>query len=709
MNNTVFKSLTICLFALGSCREVQEVLPSESGCVPLQVNFAQGNDDISLQGAGARSLVTGLGTAGKGNIDRIGVYITDADHGRYLDYDQRYTYTTTDNGTSWTAYQGTDGSTPAATLYLTNVPATLYAFHPTTNVAVTDDAGSGNHTIPVTIPASQTFAGGSGWDCSTTDYLYGTAGPAATSSATPITAHNLASKPDIYMQHAMAKVIFKIEYEQDATRIENDYVRSITLEDKSGNNYFYCSETSGGNGKMNIGNGTFSELTATNQLVFTPSSNPQRIGFQYAATVAFGLVAPLADATTPKVKLSVTLGPETGGTTTDYVLDYTTAPDLSVQWKPGYCYTYNLKLDSKALSVKRISAGWTGVEDVPGVTTKEKGISSAADLIAFATLWNKDGAPTNEKGYKKYEPYGWYEKDDEGNRQFTIKLTSSFKIDTGEGWVPIGTEAHPLTIPFDGQGWQVTFDMYGGKQSVPEGVDYAGLIGYTTSDVKNVRVTTTVSGSIDNSDKNCMDAGTAPYAGILAARVEGNIMNCIMEMQGTVIMSSPAASPSVTATYVGAMAGYCGGNISNSAVYLYEKSEPKITIAGTTGVNSYIGGLAGYVKGTMDNCYSRIFKLENSNPGTSANVTAGFLAGASGNGSAGSFTKCYQYGGTMENCTGNTATGITEISSFTDATTGNLCDLLNAEVEKNPSWSRWTEKKDTESKVISVYLFNYRN
>lgn len=212
MNNSVFKSLSLCLFALCSCHEEQELLSAESDRVPLQVSFAQGTNDMFLQESGGRSLVTGLGTAGKGNIDRIGVYITGADHGKYLnEYDKRYTYTTADNGQSWTAYAGNNpaaGDSPAATLYLTNKEATLYAFYPTTSVAVTDGNSSANHNIPVTIPASQTFVGGSDWECSATDYLYGTSGPSATSSNTPITAHNLAAAPHIYMQHAMAKVIF---------------------------------------------------------------------------------------------------------------------------------------------------------------------------------------------------------------------------------------------------------------------------------------------------------------------------------------------------------------------------------------------------------------------------------------------------------------------------------------------------------------------
>jgi hypothetical protein len=727
MNNSVFKSLSLCLFALCSCHEEQELLSAESDRVPLQVSFAQGTNDMFLQESGGRSLVTGLGTAGKGNIDRIGVYITGADHGKYLnEYDKRYTYTTADNGQSWTAYAGNNpaaGDSPAATLYLTNKEATLYAFYPTTSVAVTDGNSSANHNIPVTIPASQTFVGGSDWECSATDYLYGTSGPSATSSNTPITAHNLAAAPHIYMQHAMAKVIFNIEYEPGATK-DNDYVWSIELKDESNNSFF---SSAGGTGTMNIKTGTLSSLTGTNTLTFTASSNPQRIGRLSATTVAFGLVAPLT-ADPSKVTLTVKLGTETAVDTDEkkfLTLSSDKAPDLKVQWKSGYCYIYNLKL-STDLSVKRISAGWEGVkDDIPIVTPKEKGISSAAELIAFAELWNANGlsADATADDYKKYEPYGWYEKDNNGKEIFTIKLTSSFKIETAkDGWMPIGTEAHPLTIPFDGQGWQVIFDMVGQGQTVPSGVKYAGLIGYTTSNVKNVRVLTTVSGEV-TSETNFMDAGAAPYAGILAARVDGDITNCTVEMQGTAIKSSPggttnpdgsstvALDASTSATYVGGMVGYCGGNISNSAVYLYEGTTPKITIAGVSGINSYMGGLAGHIEGKMSNCYTRITTLENSNVSVSS-VQIGLLAGAIATGDASSigFTNCYTYGGTVTGCeTPTTGDGITTINSFTGTDKGSLCTLLNDQLNDNPSWSTWTEKKDGTGAVTSVYLFNYRN
>jgi len=273
--------------------------------------------------------------------------------------------------------------------------------------------------------------------------------------------------------------------------------------------------------------------------------------------------------------------------------------------------------------------------------------------------------------------------------------------------MPIGTENHPLTIPFDGQGWQVTFDMEGGKQTVPSGVEYAGLIGYTQSSIKNVRICTTVNGGLDK-DKNIMEAGAAPYVGILAARATGDITNCTIEMQGTAITSSPAASTTPATTYIGAMVGYCGGNISNSAVYLYEGTTPTITIAGATNVTSYMGGLAGHVEGTMSNCYTRISTLENSNKNVPSNVTAGLLAGAIG--SSGSFTNCYTYGGEVKECeTLATTTGITGITSFNDTDSGsNLCTLLNDQLKDNPSWSTWTEKKSGET-VTSVYLFNYRN
>ncbi len=376
-------------------------------------------------------------------------------------------------------------------------------------------------------------------------------------------------------------------------------------------------------------------------------------------------------------------------------------PSSPSAWNPGGSVNYLLSVKKDGSMTATVAQDWTS--DTGGnMSGKEKGIGSAADWVAFAKLWNTNGLPVQSDGvtpdYTLYENYGWYETKGT-NRIFTIKLTSSFVLTgttIGELYAPVGTDTHPLTLPIDGQGWEIDIDLQNSSQRI-EG-KYSGIVGYTQSGISNLRVVTIPGNSA--STGYSIEASDAMYAGVLAGKVDGDILNCSVELTKTTVINS---NPSATiAMYLGGLVGYCSGNIRNSAVY--EGSSvlsASIVSFSKASSGSGIGGLAGGVaSGKMvGNCYVRLSELSNQAGNTPA---AGWLAGSK---AGTTFNACHYM-------TGNTATGCMPddsaagIASFTDFT--GLCALLNAEADKYTGWALWKEVTDTGGTVQQVTLDLYR-
>ena len=375
-----------------------------------------------------------------------------------------------------------------------------------------------------------------------------------------------------------------------------------------------------------------------------------------------------------------------------------TFPSTPAAWQPGGSvnYTLNVKKDGTVA----ISGGvWT---PTPGgdISGKEKGISTAAEWVAFAKLWNANGLPTLPGGttpdYTLYEDYGWYETNG-ANRVFTIKLTASFVLtgtNTGELYEPVGTDTHPLTLPIDGQGWQISIDLQNSNQKING--TYSGIVGYTKSGIRNLRVIT-VPGNSATTGYSIESSG-ATYAGVLAGRVDGDILNCSAELIKTTVVNTNTSATG--AMYLGGLAGYCNGNILNSAVY-DDASSPSIISFSNASAGSGLGGLVGGMASgkRVSNCYVRLSQLSEQG-GTNA-PTAGWLVGSK---TGVSFSTCHYMSGNTTNCTPDDSSA--GISTFTDYT--GLCVLLNTEVEKYTEWARWKETKDETDAVKSVELDLYR-
>lgn len=349
MNRTVSSSLALCLLIMSSCNGEEErtvSLPIETP-VPLQLHFERGEMNLSIKEIHARNLVDETGTGGTNKTDRIGVYATGTDHKPYKGSQGQYIYIAQNaTGSSWKCYTGTSetGNTEA-TLYLSNLTATLQAFHPA-GETVTPDTGNGNHTIPVTIPATQTYNGTNTWECSATDYLYAsgdenTLTAITVNNQTPHTGSSISQT--IYLFHALTKLIFQIKNGNGQEESAYNYVKSITLTAATGTPFLTST------GTMQIKDGTLAGLTPTHTLTFTTTS-PVSITSSYT-TVGYGLAAPVSS--TGNISLSIKLGAENN---TNY--DRTLSATLpATPWQSGCSCTYQLLLKGHILIPSGITIG----------------------------------------------------------------------------------------------------------------------------------------------------------------------------------------------------------------------------------------------------------------------------------------------------------------------------------------------------------------
>lgn len=315
--------------------------------------------------ASTRSMINDVGT-GADQISAIGIYLAAADGSLYPGSNAGgATFKKADSGTKWT-------STPST--YVSLAQATVYAWAPA-ETSLKSDGGSGSGgnsgsgsggssggssstvlpALSVSVPAGQTFDGGNTYGCSTADYLYGS-GSATVGSATVVTANSLSPSPTLYLQHALSQVVFRIQNANDRTPDPTyDYVKKIKLTAAGSATPFYCTTASGSGsaGTMSLTDGALSGLDAVGEISFTPSARPQQVGTSGPVTVAYGLVAPKAEAASgTQVTLTLTLGEQSSDVTER---DLTLSTDaFNPAWQKGYRYVYTLTLGERGISLQPV-------------------------------------------------------------------------------------------------------------------------------------------------------------------------------------------------------------------------------------------------------------------------------------------------------------------------------------------------------------------
>lgn len=317
----------------------QELPDDGRGVVSLQPHFLTGTTDT-------RSLVNGTASAtGNGNIHQVNLYVTKkADNAIYPGITNG-----TVNGLSQFTYDGT-AWTGNPTVNLHNEEARIYAYYPV-NVNPTHVAGADTHTIPVTgITATQTFNGANTWVCNVTDYLYGSTKQDADEQ---IIASNQSFEPAIWLRHALAQVVFKMQSASGRPVDAYDYIKKITMKTTDSPSFLTGSGTMQlKDGVMSLNGGDIKELT------FTPSANPVQCGANsQSKVVAYGLVAPLSSALS-NVTLTIDLGDKSSDTN-KRILSVKNA-GFNVQWLKGKRYVYNLTLTNREIVVNEIKiTPWT--------------------------------------------------------------------------------------------------------------------------------------------------------------------------------------------------------------------------------------------------------------------------------------------------------------------------------------------------------------
>ena len=118
-------------------------------------------------------------------------------------------------------------------------------------------------------------------------------------------------------------------------------------------------------------------------------------------------------------------------------------------------------------------------------------------------------------------------------------------------WTAIGTHDQPFTGSFDGNGHTVS-----GLKSTVSGRDvYAGFFGYSTGDIKNLKVTMAAAGL------NITATESVYVGGIVGYNNGGTIENCVVE--GTVI-ATVSSNSNIAEVYAGGIAGRSEGDILSS-------------------------------------------------------------------------------------------------------------------------------------------------
>ncbi|MCD7851620.1 MAG: fimbrillin family protein [Parabacteroides sp.] len=340
---------------------------SLAACTADEVANGEQPDGVLLQPAfhtaaqATRSIVNGTdATAAEDKINAVRLYVAKSDG--HTAYDGVGTdgslgqsvYTCPSSGNQWTG-------SPVVKLH--NATARIFAVSPS-NATLTVSSGNMDHSIPVSVPAEQTFNGGNGWECSATDYLYGSANGDAVGDTTSVYASNAAGgySPSIFLQHALAQVVFRMKSDVNRTPTAYDYVKEIRLHASDNTSIPFLAGTSG---KLLIKEGNMSGLAATATLKFNPKSGtppPVQCGpNNLPSTVGYGLVAPLAAAPSG-VSVTVVLG-KADGTEMEKDRELTVSTEgFKVQWSRGLKYVYNLILSDRDVSVGQLDV--TAWEDV---------------------------------------------------------------------------------------------------------------------------------------------------------------------------------------------------------------------------------------------------------------------------------------------------------------------------------------------------------
>jgi len=357
-------SIILSAIILAGCTNMETDIPEPGPGGEEDTGAVLGINGLNLS-VDTKSIIEGVGNDGAGNhLSGIGVMVTKLNGTKVSFYSQdietqEFHY----NGTDWTA---------DVPLNLANSEGTVYAWAPLGYDAAIKSSVPVVQGLPIL--AAQSFnvnGAGNEWDTEQEDLLYGSAADTPgdeTHQAVDKWNHTV---DNMYMQHALAKVSFRIRKASGQVVNSDDYVKKMELTSVTGNTFAVSPRTS--KVTMNLTDGAFGALTTASSLTFTAEYPAQLAVYSadYSSVThaqAYGLVAP---ATVGAMRLKMTLGPDgLPDATTDRTYE-TRADDTSLQnvvWQKGRHYVYTLTATDQGLEITNVEVvGWddAGTTEVP--------------------------------------------------------------------------------------------------------------------------------------------------------------------------------------------------------------------------------------------------------------------------------------------------------------------------------------------------------
>ncbi|MDH6358333.1 fimbrillin family protein [Parabacteroides sp. PF5-9] len=328
--------------------------PAVEEDMPLQINKLNMSVDT-------RAVFEQVGNDAPNKLDAIGVLVTKGSGSSIAYYNsevktQEYRYASG----LWS---------PDQQLNMANVDGTVYAWAPSGYGA---DFSRTNPKYPIiksiSIPATQTFNYGNEWDTTQDDLLYG-----SDSEATGSETHHTVNKWEhqiehLYMQHALAKISFRIIKAKGQAITELDYVKKIELTSQNGNQLLAKANTQV---TMNLEDGSLLGLDQVGTITLLGDVQGQIAEWPVGADTpdymalpcaqAYGLVVPL-ETPVAELSLKLTLGPE-GNLSPSEDRTYQTPQGVTVlqniKWEKGKHYLYTMNVTDQGLEFDDIQVvGW---------------------------------------------------------------------------------------------------------------------------------------------------------------------------------------------------------------------------------------------------------------------------------------------------------------------------------------------------------------
>ena len=357
------KYLLPCLFHT-ACTVAETGLPEkepdEEETSALSVSF------LSLT-EGTKAVYENTGADGAGNILKtIGVLVTKgSDNSReyYSTLVEKQIFTCSKAG-------GSDGGgealtwTADKTLNLGDTDGTVYAWAPSDAEGKLDESSIPVLSAPV-ILSEQSFVYGNEWETDQIDYLYGT----DAEKKAPVVNH-LSPSVALSMQHALAKISFRVMKAEGQEVTTEDYVKKLEL---TSNGAAFVVASNPSSAVMRLTDGVLTGTSTTTALTLTAKTENQGQVAAWSEPVtevaeaaesgytvvtspqAYGLVAPC----TGKMGVKITLGP-TGAL--DAVKDHTYQTKentVAATWEQGKHYVYTMTVTDKGIEFSQVQVvGW---------------------------------------------------------------------------------------------------------------------------------------------------------------------------------------------------------------------------------------------------------------------------------------------------------------------------------------------------------------